>query len=594
MFGKKPANKQVSSDIKQQSNIAADSAEHSDSGVVNNIADDPNYPYSAVGESQATTPSGNEYEQKKNAILHSKIYMGQQSANKHPAATAPEVNNSAEYTDNTGSNYMGENSPTHTASVPVETGQQPQQEPEWQTNAALVAQEEQALAAINANQQRMMEAAKRKVASYSDRNLETPEFLQAKKRLSEALIDKIDHQKMEGLSAEEKRATITEVIIQLIDSLKIPLTSNQHQLLTKQLLDEVLGFGPLEVLLADPEVSDIMVNGYNQVYIEKAGKIALSDVQFHSEAHLLNIIQKVVQRVGRRVDETSPMVDARMPDGSRFNAIIPPLALDGSLVSIRKFKEYKMPLSQYVEFGSATQQMVRFLEICAAIRLNIIISGGTGSGKTTLLNALSGHIDEGERVITIEDAAELKLHQPHVLRLETRPPNTEGVGEITQRALVKNALRMRPDRIILGEIRSDEVIDVLQAMNTGHDGSMATIHANNPRECLTRLENLFGLSGLSLPLATLRSQIAGAIQLIVQVSRMRDGVRRITQIEEIVGMEGDTITTQTLFSYKVAGMGEDGRLQGQFVCHQIRPRFTEQASYYGLEQEMLKTLGMGS
>jgi pilus assembly protein CpaF len=336
-----------------------------------------------------------------------------------------------------------------------------------------------------------------------------------------------------------------------------------------------------------------MVNTYEQVYIEKNGKISLSDVKFNNESHLLNIIQKIVQRVGRRVDETSPMVDARMPDGSRFNAIVPPLAIDGSLVSIRKFKKQKMPLSQYIEYGSATPNMVRFLEICAAIRLNILISGGTGSGKTTLLNALSGHIDPGERVITIEDAAELQMHQPHVLRLETRPPNTEGAGEITQRALVKNALRMRPDRIILGEIRGEEVIDVLQAMNTGHEGSMATIHANNPRECLSRLENLFGMSGMSLPFSTLRNQIASAIHLIVQISRMRDGTRRITQIEEIVGMETDIITTQTLFSFKATGMSPDGKLIGQFINHKVTPRFIQQAGYYGLQQEMAMALEQG-
>jgi pilus assembly protein CpaF len=315
-------------------------------------------------------------------------------------------------------------------------------------------------------------------------------------------------------------------------------------------------------------------------------------VKFQSNKHLLNIIQKIVQRVGRRVDETSPMVDARMPDGSRFNAIIPPLALDGCLVSIRKFKKNKMPLRQYVEYGSCTPNMARFLEICGAIRLNILISGGTGSGKTTLLNALSGNIDPGERVITIEDAAELQLQQPHVLRLETRPANMEGVGEITQRQLVKNALRMRPDRIILGEIRGDEVIDVLQAMNTGHDGSMATIHSNNPRECLTRLENLFGLTGMSLPISTLRSQIAGALHLIVQIARMRDGVRRITHIEEICGMEGTTIFTQTLFSYKATGVGEDGKLKGEYICHNIKPRFIEQAAYFGMDKQMAETIGM--
>lgn len=439
---------------------------------------------------------------------------------------------------------------------------------------------------------RTLEAASKTFSTYADKNMETPDFVRARMMMSEALLDKIDFQKLEKMLAEDKRSTITDIILKLMEKLTVPLTAAQQDLLKKQLLDEVLGFGPIEVLLSDPEVADILVNGPENIYVEKNGKISRTDVKFMSDKHLLNTIQKVVQRVGRRVDETSPMVDARMPDGSRFNAIIPPLALDGCLVSIRKFKKNKMPLKQYLEYGSCSPQMVKFLEICGAIRLNILISGGTGSGKTTLLNALSGHIDPGERVITIEDAAELQLHQPHVLRLETRPANTEGAGEITQRQLVKNALRMRPDRIILGEIRGDEVIDVLQAMNTGHEGSMATIHANNPRECLTRLENLFGLTGFSLPTTTLRAQIAGALHMVVQVSRMRDGVRRITHIEEIVGMETGVITTQTLFSYKPTGMGADGKLTGEFTCHQVKPRFIEQAAYYGMEKQMLEALGM--
>ena len=437
-----------------------------------------------------------------------------------------------------------------------------------------------------------MEAATKGMASYADKSLETPDFVKARNMMSEALLDKVDFQKIEKMMKEDQRNMIQEIILKLMEKLTTPLTAAQQELLKKQLIDEMLGFGPLEILLADPDVADIMVNGPNNIFIEKSGKISKTDVKFLSDKHLLNTIQKVVQRVGRRVDETSPMVDARMPDGSRFNAIIPPLALDGCLVSIRKFKANKMPLKQYIDYGSCTPQMVKFLEICGAIRLNILISGGTGSGKTTMLNALSGHIDPGERVITIEDAAELQLHQPHVLRLETRPSNSEGVGEITQRQLVKNALRMRPDRIILGEIRGEEVIDVLQAMNTGHDGSMATIHANNPRECLTRLENLFGLTGFSLPINTLRAQIAGALHLIVQVSRMRDGVRRITHIEEIVGIESGNILTQTLFSYKPHGMGEDGKLKGEYICHGIKPRFIEQAAYYNMDKQMAESLGM--
>jgi len=425
---------------------------------------------------------------------------------------------------------------------------------------------------------------------YTDSKLETPEYIKAKEVLMEKLFEIIDFQAAERLSKEAKKTKFTETIENILRDFSIPLTSAQQAHIKRQALDEILGFGPLEPLLLDAEVSDIMINTHRQVYIEKHGKILLSDVTFLSEKHLMNVVQKIVTQVGRRVDETSPMVDARMPDGSRFNAIIPPLALDGALVSIRKFKKNKMPLSQYIDYNSMSADMCRFLEICGNIRLNILISGGTGSGKTTLLNALSGHIDVGERVITIEDAAELQLHQPHVLRLETRPSNLEGKGEISQRQLVKNALRMRPDRIILGEIRGDEVIDVLAAMNTGHEGSMATIHANTPRDCLSRIENLVGLAGISMPLSALRQQVASALHVIVQIARMRDGRRRITHIEEVVGMEGDVITTQTLFGYMPGPPGDDGVLTGKFFCAGIRPRFLSQATYYGREKDMLESL----
>jgi pilus assembly protein CpaF len=335
-----------------------------------------------------------------------------------------------------------------------------------------------------------------------------------------------------------------------------------------------------------------MINTAQRVYVEKSGKIYLTDVVFMNEPHLMAIIQRIVTRVGRRIDEASPMVDARLPDGSRFNAIIPPLALDGALVSIRKFKKSKINLKDYVNYQSLTPEMAKFLEICGNIRLNIIVSGGTGSGKTTLLNALSHYIDHGERVITIEDAAELQLIQPHVLRLETRPASNEGVGEINQRQLVRNALRMRPDRIILGEIRGDEVIDVLTAMNTGHDGSLATIHSNSPRDCLSRIENLVNMSGVKVSDASLRYQISSAVNLIVQLQRMRDGRRRITHIEEVVGREGETIVTQTLFSYQAKGVDSAGNLLGDFVSHGIRPRFLPRAEYFGRAQEMLESLGL--
>jgi pilus assembly protein CpaF len=422
---------------------------------------------------------------------------------------------------------------------------------------------------------------------YTDKKLETVDFKNEKYAVMADLIDKIDYRVIEKLSKEERLSKIEDAVTKRIEEITTPLTSAQLALLKSQVIDEIIGFGPLEPLIADSDISDIMINTAKNVYVEKRGKIYLSDLQFNDERHLLNTIQKIVSQVGRSVDESNPMVDARMPDGSRFNAIIPPLALDGSLVSIRKFKKNKMPLRDYVNYESMDKRMCTFLEICGAIRLNIIVSGGTGSGKTTLLNALSGHIEAGERVITIEDAAELQLHQPHVLRLETRPPSTEGKGEITQRLLVKNALRMRPDRIILGEIRSDEVIDVLSAMNTGHDGSMATIHANSPRDCLARIENLVGMSGIQIGLQSLRHQIASAVNVIVQIARMRDGKRRITKIEEVVRLEGDTIVTQTIFEYKSTGMDADGNLIGEFQCMGIRPTFTSQAEYFNRDKELL-------
>ena len=424
----------------------------------------------------------------------------------------------------------------------------------------------------------------------TDSTLKNKDYHKARDVLVETLVERFDFRSVESISDAARRERLKSTIDNYAQNdLHIPLTAAQQRLLTTQVLDDLLGFGPLEGLLADPEIADIMVNGYNQVYVERGGKIYLSDVSFASERHLLNVVQKIVSLVGRRVDESSPMVDARMPDGSRFNAIIPPLALDGSLVSIRKFKRQKMPLHDYVKFNSMSPQMADFLAICGKIRLNIIISGGTGSGKTTLLNALSGHIDISERVITIEDAAELQLHQPHVLRLETRPSNIEGAGEITQRQLVKNALRMRPDRIILGEIRGDEVIDVLSAMNTGHDGSMATIHSNNPRDCLARIENLVGMSGVTISPESLRYQITSAVQVVAQLERMRDGGRRITSIEEIVGLDEDTgkIVTRNLFGFRPGVPHEDGRISGAYYSTGVVPEFIHKAEYYGLRDKMM-------
>lgn len=425
---------------------------------------------------------------------------------------------------------------------------------------------------------------------YLDAKLETTTYREARKMLILELLDQLDFQALEQYSPEQKRRRVEEACDKILPTISVPLTAPQHTLIKDQALDEILGFGPIEPLLKDTEVNDIMINTAQRVFIERHGKILMTDIKFNNEQHLIGVVQRIVSRVGRRIDEANPMVDARMPDGSRFNAIIPPLALDGCLVSIRKFKKNKMPLSAYLNYGSMSPQMVRFLEIAGRIRLNIIVSGGTGSGKTTLLNALSNNIDVGERVITIEDAAELQLGQPHVLRLETRPASTEGKGEVNQRMLVKNALRMRPDRIILGEIRGDEVIDVLSAMNTGHDGSMATIHANSPRDCISRIENLVAMSSVSINTESLRYQIASALNLIVQIERMNDGKRRITQIEEIVGMESGKLTTQTLFRFEVSGRLANGELQGEYKSTGIRPTFLKQAEYFGLAEEMVACL----
>lgn len=426
------------------------------------------------------------------------------------------------------------------------------------------------------------------VASYRNLALETEGFILAKQELLEQIIDQVDFIALGKLDSQTQKNRLSGVMDRLIQGMNLPLTAQQLDILKDQLIDELFGFGPLEPLLQDSEIADIMVNGAKQVYVEKNGKLILTDVTFYDEAHLLGIIQRIVSRVGRRVDEASPMVDARMPDGSRFNAIIPPLSLNGSLISIRKFKKNKMPLEAYIQYGSMSPQMAKFLKICSYIGLNMIVSGGTGSGKTTLLNALSGGIGHDERIVTIEDAAELQLQQPHVLRLETRPASMEGRGEISQRQLVKNALRMRPDRIILGEIRGDEVIDVLSAMNTGHDGSMATIHANNPRDCIARIENLVGMSGVTIGTMSLRRQIVSAIQLIVQIERQQDGKRRITAIEELVGMEGDVFTTQTLFSFKNRGIDPQGNVLGEYISHDLRPKMLNRAQFFGKEHEVLE------
>jgi len=376
----------------------------------------------------------------------------------------------------------------------------------------------------------------------------------------------------------------------LLIETKIQLNFSEQSELVESLVADMLGLGPLEPLIEDDTVNDIMVNGARQVYVERRGKLELTGVRFRDDDHVMNVATKIVTRIGRRIDESQPLVDARLADGSRVNIIVPPLAIDGPSISIRKFSKKTITLDTMAQQSNISADMATLLKIAARCRLNILISGGTGSGKTTLLNALSRLIDPTERTVTIEDAAELQLQQPHVVRLETRPPNLEGNGEITMRDLLRNALRMRPDRIILGEIRGAEALDVLQAMNTGHDGSMSTIHANAPREALTRLENMVGMTGINLPSRAVRTQIAAAVHLIAQVNRMRDGVRRVTHIIEVVGMEGDVITTQELFTFQFQGETTDGKLRGVFQSSGVRPYFLPRAEYYGLDRALLEII----
>jgi len=409
-------------------------------------------------------------------------------------------------------------------------------------------------------------------------------------RIQVALLERIDASAAAKLPREELQRQIAELISEIVAEEKISLTSREQQEMTVTLVDDMVGLGPLEPLLADDSVNDIMVNGPYQVYVERKGKLEQTDVRFRDNAHVMNVAQRIVTRVGRRVDETCPIADARLADGSRVNIIAPPLAIDGCSISIRKFSKKSITLDVMTRQRNIAENLAKVLKIAAACRLNIVISGGTGSGKTTMLNAMSQLIDPAERVVTIEDAAELQLQQPHVVRLETRPPNLEGTGEITMRDLVKNALRMRPDRIICGEVRGPEALDMLQAMNTGHDGSMCTLHANNPREALTRLENMIGMAGVNLPSKAVRTQITGAVHLIVQVQRMRDGIRRVTHVTEIIGMEGEVVTTQDLFTFDFQGENRDGTLIGQFKSSGVRPNFTKRAAYFGLDRALQQAM----
>jgi pilus assembly protein CpaF len=412
----------------------------------------------------------------------------------------------------------------------------------------------------------------------------------ARMRVQPILMERINVAVASTLARPDLECQIEDMVGEILTEEKLQLNFVEQRRLVTLLLDEMVGLGPLETLLGDETITDIMVNGAKQVFVERAGKLVLTDITFRDDAHVMNVATRIVSRIGRRVDESSPLADARLADGSRVNIIIPPLAIDGPSISIRKFSKKKISLEIMARQANISPAMMRVMQIAARCRLNILISGGTGSGKTTLLNALSRMIDEGERVITIEDAAELQLQQPHVLRLETRPPNLEGTGEINQRDLVRNALRMRPDRIILGEIRAGEALDMLQAMNTGHDGSMCTIHANRPREALIRLENMVAMTGVKLPHEAVRAQIAGAVNMVIQVSRMRDGVRRVTHITEVVGMEGEVITTQDLFTFEFKGEDASGRLYGEFRSSGLRPHFTARAEYYGLDRPLLAAI----
>ncbi|MCV6612173.1 MAG: CpaF family protein [Amphritea sp.] len=404
-----------------------------------------------------------------------------------------------------------------------------------------------------------------------------------KNRIHQKLLKVMDLTLIDNLDPDDARNQIREICQQLIQQEQIPCNQASRTLLIKQIEDEILGLGPLEPLLADHSISDILVNGSDDIYIERFGKLQPTDIRFNDDNHLLNIIDRIVSSVGRRIDESSPMVDARLKDGSRVNAIIPPLALDGPSMSIRRFSVERLSMENLIELGSIPEKLDIILEGIVRGRLNILISGGTGSGKTTLLNILSGFIPKDERIVTIEDSAELQLQQPHTVRLETRPPNIEGKGEVNQRDLVRNSLRMRPDRIVIGEVRGGEALDMLQAMNTGHDGSLTTIHANSPRDALSRIENMVSMSGVTFPTKTLRAQIASAIDVVVQIERMEDGTRRLTSMQEINGMEGEVVTMTELFKFDREGIDEQGKVLGKHRATGIIPTFYDYLKRRGVD-----------
>jgi pilus assembly protein CpaF len=410
---------------------------------------------------------------------------------------------------------------------------------------------------------------------------------QIKGRIHRRLLERLNLSNLDRLDRAQVAEAIRKVVHDLITQESVPLNFEERDLVVGQVLDEIFGLGPLEPLIQDPEVSDILVNTYKQVYIERHGRLERTEVMFQDDRHLLQVIDRIVSAVGRRIDDSSPMVDARLPDGSRVNAIIKPLALDGPHLSIRKFKRDALSGEDLLRTESLTEPMLELLRGIVRARLNVLISGGTGAGKTTLLNILSSFIPAGERIVTIEDSAELQLKQPHVVRLETRPANIEGQGEVAQRLLLINALRMRPDRIIMGECRGSEAIDMLQAMNTGHDGSLTTLHANTPRDALSRLETMISMANLELPERAMRQQIASAINVVIQVSRLSDGSRKLVTVSEIVGMEGDIITMQDIFVYEREGIGPDDKVQGHFRATGIRPRFSDRLKSYGIDLSSL-------
>ncbi|HJQ35447.1 MAG TPA: TadA family conjugal transfer-associated ATPase [Pyrinomonadaceae bacterium] len=408
-------------------------------------------------------------------------------------------------------------------------------------------------------------------------------FQEMKARLHRAIINRMDLSKLGQLEPEQLRSEVARLAEDLIAAENAPLSSLERERLVNEVRHELFGLGPLEPLLADPTVSDILVNSPKNIYIERGGKLERTNVEFKDDEHLMRVIERIVSTVGRRIDEAQPMVDARLQDGSRVNAIIPPLSIDGPVLSIRRFGDEPLRIQSLIEKGAFTKDIADMFEMCVHARLNILISGGTGAGKTTLLNALSGFIPHDHRIVTIEDSAELQLQQPHVVRLETRPPNIEGKGEVSQRDLVKNALRMRPDRIVIGEVRGGEAIDMLQAMNTGHDGSLTTIHANTPRDALARLETMIQMTGMRLSDRAMRQQVASAIDLVIQAARLSDGTRRITSISEITGMEGEMITMQEIFQFERKGVDKEGHVIGRFRPTGVRPRFAERLKQYGMQ-----------